>query len=82
MLARPGVITFMFRSPAHGPAAPSSSRHLLGLEEAVGMTVVDPVRDERGWAFRDGPGFSHDPVNGFSFLAEAYARPIQRSTAA
>jgi putative glutathione S-transferase len=47
-------------------------RQLLGLEEAVGMTVVDPVRDERGWAFRDGPGFSHDPVNGFSFLAEAY----------
>jgi putative glutathione S-transferase len=36
------------------------------------MTVVDPVRDERGWAFRDGPGFSHDPVNGFAFLAEAY----------
>jgi glutathionyl-hydroquinone reductase len=27
-------------------------------------TVVDPVRDERGWAFRDGPGYSQDPVNG------------------
>ena len=36
------------------------------------MTVVDPVRDERGWAFRDGPGHSHDPVNGFQFLSEAY----------
>ena len=47
-------------------------RHLQGLEEAVGMTVVDPVRDERGWAFRDGPGYSRDPVNGFSFLREAY----------
>jgi putative glutathione S-transferase len=34
---------------------------------------VDPVRDERGWAFRDGPGFSHDPINGFKFLSEAYA---------
>jgi putative glutathione S-transferase len=45
---------------------------LQGLEEAVGMTVVDPVRDNRGWAFRDGPGFTRDPVNGFSFLAEAY----------
>lgn len=36
------------------------------------MTVVDPVRDERGWAFHEGPGFSRDPVNGFSFLSEAY----------
>jgi putative glutathione S-transferase len=47
-------------------------RYLLGLEDGVGMTVVDPVRDERGWAFRDGPGHSADPVNGFKFLAEAY----------
>ncbi len=36
------------------------------------MTVADPVRDERGWAFRDGPGHSADPVNGFEFLSEAY----------
>ncbi|MGH8095015.1 MAG: glutathione S-transferase family protein [Chthoniobacterales bacterium] len=48
------------------------ARHLQGLENVTGMTVVDPVRDERGWAFRDGPGYSRDPVNGFSFLAEAY----------
>jgi len=34
---------------------------------------VDPIRDERGWAFRDGPGHSSDPVNGFQFLSEAYA---------
>jgi putative glutathione S-transferase len=34
--------------------------------------VVDPIRDERGWAFRDGPGHSTDPVNGFQFLSEAY----------
>jgi putative glutathione S-transferase len=47
-------------------------RRLKGLEDAIGMTVVDPVRDERGWAFRDGPGHSHDPVNGFQFLSEAY----------
>jgi putative glutathione S-transferase len=47
-------------------------RTLKGLEDAIGMTVVDPVRDERGWAFRDGPGHSHDPVNGFLFLSEAY----------
>jgi putative glutathione S-transferase len=48
-------------------------RKLKGLEEAIGLTVVDPIRDERGWAFRDGPGFSSDRVNGFKFLSEAYA---------
>jgi putative glutathione S-transferase len=48
------------------------ARKLLGLEDAIGMTVVDPIRDERGWSFRNGPGFSEDPINGFKFLAEAY----------
>ena len=48
-------------------------RRLKGLEEAIGMTVVDPIRDDLGWAFRDVPGASADPVNGFRYLAEAYA---------
>src|SRR6188472_3000191 len=48
------------------------ARKLLGLEDAISMSVVDPTRDERGWAFRNGPGFSEDPINGFKFLEEAY----------
>lgn len=48
------------------------TRDLLGLQEIVSMSVVDPVRDERGWAFRDGPGHSRDPINDFAFLREAY----------
>lgn len=47
-------------------------RKLKQLESAVGMTIADPVRDDRGWAFRDGPGHEGDPVNGFKFLSEAY----------
>jgi len=47
-------------------------RRLLGLEPIISMSVVDPIRDARGWAFRDGPGYSQDPVNGFQFLSEAY----------
>jgi glutathionyl-hydroquinone reductase len=47
-------------------------RNLQGLQEAVGLTVVDPIRDERGWAFREGPGHGPDPVNGFDYLSEAY----------
>jgi putative glutathione S-transferase len=47
-------------------------RKLKKLETVVGMTVVDPIRDERGWAFREGPGHSADPINGFRYLSEAY----------
>lgn len=59
-------------------------RKLKGLEHAIGMTVVDPFRDEKGWAFRDPersrPGSlgnldefeSTDPINGFRYLSEAY----------
>ena len=48
------------------------TRKLKGLEPVVGLTVADPFRDERGWAFRDGDGFSSDAINGFKFLSEAY----------
>ena len=60
-------------------------RKLKGLEHAIGLTVVDPFRDEKGWAFRDPekskPGSdlkklddfeSTDPVNRFRYLSEAY----------
>ena len=47
-------------------------RKLKKLDEVIGTTVVDPIRDERGWAFRDGPGHSTDPIQGFRFLSEAY----------
>jgi putative glutathione S-transferase len=60
-------------------------RKLKGLVQAVGMTIVDPFRDEKGWAFRDPekskPGTelsdlddfeSTDPVNRFRYLSEAY----------
>src|SRR3954454_10359616 len=47
-------------------------RRLKGLEDAIGMSVVDPIRDERGWAFTGGE-FA-DPVNGFTLLGEAYER--------
>ncbi|MDT7551687.1 MAG: glutathionyl-hydroquinone reductase [Pseudonocardiales bacterium] len=47
-------------------------RRLVGLEDVVSMSVVDPIRDGRGWAFREGPGHGLDPVNGFALLREAY----------
>ncbi len=41
-------------------------RKLKGLEDVIGMTVADPLRDERGWPLPE------DPINGFKFLREAY----------
>ena len=45
-------------------------RKLKRLEDVIGMTVVDPIRDERGWRFT---AADPDPHEGFRFLAEAYA---------
>jgi putative glutathione S-transferase len=50
------------------------ARRLLGLEPVVSMSVVDPIRDERGWAFREGPDHGRDPICDFEFLSDAYRR--------
>ncbi len=46
-------------------------RRLLGLEQAMGVTIVDPIRDERGWRFTTSPG-GRDPLTGARFLSELY----------
>ena len=48
-------------------------RQLKGLQEAIGISIVDPVRDERGWGFSGEPGTTLDEVNGWSYLSEGYA---------
>lgn len=50
-------------------------RELKGLHDAIGMSVVDPIRDELGWAFRPvdaGPFAAGDPLHDWSYLSEAY----------
>ncbi|WP_018655499.1 glutathione S-transferase family protein [Actinomadura flavalba] len=42
-------------------------RRLLGLEDAISVGVVDPIRDERGWRFPQA-----DPVTGATYLSELY----------
>ena len=44
-------------------------RRLKGLEDVIGMTVVDPIRDARGWRFTDA---DPDPVHGWAYLSEGY----------
>jgi putative glutathione S-transferase len=47
------------------------TRRLMGLEEAIGLAVADPIQDDRSWRFTLGPG-GVDPVLGIAFLADAY----------
>ncbi len=42
----------------------------MGLQDAISVSFVDPIRDERGWRF-SGDGYV-DSVNGYGFLSEAY----------
>src|SRR4051795_13410550 len=51
-------------------------RRLKGLEGVIGLSVVDPIRDERAWRFTGGE--YADAVNGFEFLSEAYVAPDSR----
>ena len=44
-------------------------RLLKRLESVLDVTVVDPLRDARGWRFLPG---EPDPLTGFRFLSEAY----------
>ncbi|HWM02036.1 MAG TPA: glutathione S-transferase family protein [Actinophytocola sp.] len=46
-------------------------RRLLGLEDAISLAVVDPIRDDRGWRFALDEG-GRDPVLGIEFLSQAY----------
>jgi putative glutathione S-transferase len=45
-------------------------RKVADLEDQLGMSLLDPYRDERGWAFTGGRFI--DEINGFRFLREAY----------
>jgi putative glutathione S-transferase len=46
-------------------------RKLLGLEDALSLAVVDPIRDETGWRFTLDEG-ERDPVLDIAYLSEAY----------
>jgi len=46
------------------------ARMLMGLEAAISISYLDPLRDERGWRFSGGE--YTDPLNRFAFLSEAY----------
>lgn len=46
-------------------------RRLLGLDRVIGLTLVDPIRDERGWRFPASNG-GVNPVTGARFVSDLY----------
>ena len=47
-------------------------RKLKRLDEAIGLSVVDPYMGAQGWAFSDAPGAVPDTVNGKRYMHELY----------
>jgi glutathionyl-hydroquinone reductase len=43
---------------------------LLGLDRVIGLTLTDPVADDRGWRFNDESG--GDPLTGAKLLSDLY----------
>ena len=46
-------------------------RRLLGLEQVIGLSLTDPITDERGWRFPDSQG-GRDPATGARSVSELY----------
>jgi putative glutathione S-transferase len=70
--AEPGRYHLYVAAPCPFSQRSTIVLHLKGLRDAVTVSVADPLRDGRGWAFREGAGHGPDEVNGFAFLSEAY----------
>ena len=49
-------------------------RKLKKLDDVISLSLVDPIRDHRGWRFMGSEGEFPDEINGFSFLSEAYLK--------
>ncbi len=49
-------------------------RALKGLEDVIGVSVVEPQLTKQGWAFGDYPGATRDAVNGATYMHEIYTR--------
>ena len=47
-------------------------RELKELDAVVSVSFVNPIRDDKGWCFESENNQYIDPLNGFSYLMEAY----------
>lgn len=49
-------------------------RKLKGLDDAIGLSIVDPVLSDKGWMFSEAEGAIPDWVNGAQYLQDIYLK--------
>lgn len=47
---------------------------LKGLDNVIGLSIVDPVVSEQGWKFSDRPGAIRDSINHADYLWQVYVK--------
>lgn len=55
-------------------------RKLKGLEDVIGVSIVDPLLSDKGWAFSDAPGAIPDSVNHAQYLQDIYLKADSKYT--
>ncbi|PIG91758.1 glutathione S-transferase family protein [Gloeocapsopsis sp. IPPAS B-1203] len=55
-------------------------RELKGLNDAISVSIVDPIMSDRGWLFSDAPGTIPDSVNHAQYLQEIYIKADPKYT--
>ncbi|MDY7013954.1 MAG: glutathione S-transferase family protein, partial [Cyanobacteriota bacterium] len=55
-------------------------RKLKGLEEAIALSVVDPIMAEEGWEFSEHAGCIPDPIHEARYLREIYIKADSQYT--
>ena len=55
-------------------------RALKGLQDAIGVSVVNPYMGQNGWTFAPGEGVVADPVMNAQYLHQLYTRAAPRCT--
>lgn len=55
-------------------------RELKGLNDAISVSIVDPIMSNKGWMFSEAPGAIPDSVNHAQYLQEIYVKADPKYT--
>ena len=55
-------------------------RSLKGLEDVIGLSIVDAVLSDKGWYFSENPGAIPDSINHVNYLQEIYLKADSKYT--
>lgn len=55
-------------------------RELKGLNDAISVSIVDPIMSDKGWMFSKAPGAIPDSVNHAQYLQEIYVKANPKYT--